>query len=509
MPCQTHGNTDSRHTAINAARCLHAFGAPEGLHVYPGASKPLILPPRYDAEIHGDDGLGGVEGLLSPDDPALQKFFVNDDSGRPLRAIEGMFKYITETWKNGQGSKVCMISSGPMTNVALFISVYPDLLDAIDEFVFMGGGVGIGNRSPVAEWNILCDPHAAQIVLDAPIKKTMIPLNVTHTAIVTKSIRTSLLDPTLSSAVDPLPPPVSNLRHTLSSLITFFAEAYKSTFGFNDGPPLHDALTVLYVSRPELFKYTRYRVDIELTGLHSIGQTVVDVWHYQKCDDSWGPQGKNCLVTESVDVSGLFKLLLEGCLYELLYSLKFKNTLKWALSYGATLITLTTNHTNMPSQTMHSTASSKKTIFKRLFKSAKTEQASVEEAPRKKVSKSQIKLLYVDTSKRDAADMTEWRRPQRRAVSKDQICLVGVDCRMRMAADAGVELVDDVEECSESDEETLVGDDECVYSVKAEEFKVLDDGDYAEADCSLASIYSMESMWSFSSEYSTDSEFCW
>ncbi|KAJ8507382.1 hypothetical protein ONZ45_g10249 [Pleurotus djamor] len=138
----------------------------------------------------------------------------------------------------------------------------------------------------------------------------------------------------------------------------------------------------------------------------------------------------------------------------------------------------------MPSQIMSSPASSKKTISKRLFKSANTEQASPSEE--------------------------EWRRPERRTVRKDQICLVGVDCRMRMAADAGVELVEAVEDsCSESDEETLVGDDECVYSVKAEEFKVLDDGDYAEADCSLASVYSMESMCSMSSECSTDSEFCW
>lgn len=44
-----------------------------------------------------------------------------------------------------------------MTNIAHFVSVYPDLLVAVEEFVFMGGGVGMGNRSSVAEYNILCD----------------------------------------------------------------------------------------------------------------------------------------------------------------------------------------------------------------------------------------------------------------------------------------------------------------------------------------------------------------
>jgi uridine nucleosidase len=44
-----------------------------------------------------------------------------------------------------------------MTNIALFLSAYPDLLIGIRELVFMGGGVGVGNRSAVAEYNILCD----------------------------------------------------------------------------------------------------------------------------------------------------------------------------------------------------------------------------------------------------------------------------------------------------------------------------------------------------------------
>ena len=55
-----------------------------------------------------------------------------------------------------------VVSSGPMTNIALFASVYPELLDAVEEFVFMGGGVGMGNRSAVAEYNILCDRESVQ-----------------------------------------------------------------------------------------------------------------------------------------------------------------------------------------------------------------------------------------------------------------------------------------------------------------------------------------------------------
>lgn len=92
------------------------------------------------------------------------------------------------------------------------------------------------------------------------------------------------------------------LRRTLSSLITFFAETYKSTFGFMDGCPLHDPLTVCFVSRPDLFSHKRYHVDVELNGVHTSGETVVDIWNYRRSDDTWGPSGKNCVVVQSLDV---------------------------------------------------------------------------------------------------------------------------------------------------------------------------------------------------------------
>ncbi|KAF4620063.1 hypothetical protein D9613_004994 [Agrocybe pediades] len=308
----THGNASSDHTAINAARCLLAFGGPSHVRVYPGSNEPLLLPARHDPEIHGIDGLGGVEGLPEANSSAVAALFAQNEDGTQVRALEGMSKIIKETWKNGSGHQVTVISTGPMTNIANFVSVYSDLLPAVEEFVFMGGGVGMGNRSSVAEFNILCDPHATQIVLNAPVKKTMMPINVTHTAIVTRKIHSLILSPEISSIpLEGLPAAASNLRHTLSTLITFFADSYKSTFGFNDGPPLHDALTIAYVARPELFKTTRYRVDVELTGEHTIGETVVDMWNYRKCDGTWGRTGKNCLVAESMNVEAFFEMFLE------------------------------------------------------------------------------------------------------------------------------------------------------------------------------------------------------
>ena len=165
-----HGNTTVENTKNNASRCLYAFAAPETIKVYCGAARPLLRPARHDPEIHGPDGLGGVEGLPSAESASVRERI---ESGPAIEAIAGA---IRQTWDGGAGSKVTLVASGPLTNIALFVSVYTDLFEAIDQIVFMGGGIGVGNRSAVAgsstrsafvhlicftdvhpEFNILCD----------------------------------------------------------------------------------------------------------------------------------------------------------------------------------------------------------------------------------------------------------------------------------------------------------------------------------------------------------------
>jgi uridine nucleosidase len=125
---------------------LHAFAAPEHIKVYAGAIAPLLRPARHDAEIHGQGGLRGVEGLPPTDSDSVRARIASDN--RP--AIEVIAAAISETWNAGAGAKVTIVASGPLTNIALFVSVYPHLLEAIERIVFMGGGIGIGNRSAVA-----------------------------------------------------------------------------------------------------------------------------------------------------------------------------------------------------------------------------------------------------------------------------------------------------------------------------------------------------------------------
>lgn len=137
----------------------------------------------------------------------------------------------------------------------------------------------------------------------------MLPINVTHTAIVSQSIHARLCSPHQHNPDTPIIP-VTNLRKMLSSLITFFGEAYYEVFGFENGPPLHDALTIVYVSNPALFRGRRFHVDVETRGEHTTGATVVDTWNVRAYDDTWGSNGKNCIVLESLEVSYLDRCVI-------------------------------------------------------------------------------------------------------------------------------------------------------------------------------------------------------
>ena len=181
-------------------------------------------------------------------------------------------------------------------------------------------------RSPTAEFNILCDPHAADIVFNCPVKVTMVPLNITHQNLFSPADNATLLSSPAPDVVPELEPATpsphstgarTQLRHTLSTLLNFFASTYAAVFGFHDGPPVHDPLCVAWLSHPELFEGKRYRVDVELVGKETAGTTVVDLWEYNKAELdpsplNWGRNGKNVFVLESVDVPA-FWAVFQDC----------------------------------------------------------------------------------------------------------------------------------------------------------------------------------------------------
>lgn len=158
------------------------------------------------------DGLGGVIGLPDPEDVAIAHLFSKSPSMNAVQGLEATVKRCLS-----ENKKISLIATGPLTNVALFFAIHPELAPGIEVIIFMGGGVGVGNRSAVAEFNILCDPEAAQMVLNLEIPKVMIPLNVTHTAILTPALHERLI---LADKAD-TPVATTPLRRMLSSLVRY------------------------------------------------------------------------------------------------------------------------------------------------------------------------------------------------------------------------------------------------------------------------------------------------
>ena len=259
-----YGNASLDHTTNNALSLLDAFKvSPEShVEVYPGAQKPLKRAVHHAPDIHGESGLDGTDLLPR----------THSRKAQPIgSAIEAMAKAIEE-----YPGKISLVATGTLTNIALLVQRYPQVLSKIKFLSIMGGGIKEFNWDDHAEFNIWCDPHAAEIVLTNPIlspKTFLVPLDMTHKAIATKSV----IQRVLGSASPP-----STVRRMLYELLQYFGETYLTKFNFTAGPPVHDPLAVT-VLIPEYFpdmkdtlavQYEKYKIDVILEG-DQIGRTVL------------------------------------------------------------------------------------------------------------------------------------------------------------------------------------------------------------------------------------------
>lgn len=263
-----------------------------------------MKPPLLCPEIHGDSGLDAPGG--QPLFPPPQHITAIDSIPAPVV----MFEKISQAYNNNTANtKIKLIATASLTNVALLLTLYPQIIPMID-IIIMGGCLGVGNTSPVAEFNIQVDPHSASIVFESGVNLTMVPLEVTHKALATPSFMDAVacgggrgIDSSCHGTLLPTAP-TSGFRKKIVDLLKYFAHSYKEVFSF-DHPPIHDACAVFYVLHPEAFKVKRLRVDVETCSELSYGQTVVDVWKQSKKE-------ANCWVCLDMDVDRFHESMLEA-----------------------------------------------------------------------------------------------------------------------------------------------------------------------------------------------------
>lgn len=226
----------------NALKLLSFVGA--DVPVAKGAAGPLLGSLVTGAEAHGDSGMDG------PVLPA-SRF-------RPVE--QGAVEFMLERIRSSK-EPVTLVPIAPLTNIALLLTAYPEVKENIREISLMGGGIGYGNVTRTAEFNIYVDPEAARIVFDSGIPITMSGLDVTDKA--------AIFDDEIAGLKTK--GPVSTL---VGELLDFYS-IYGKKMGFV-GSALHDPCAIAWLLRPELFQSETLNVRVETEGKLTRGMTVAD-----------------------------------------------------------------------------------------------------------------------------------------------------------------------------------------------------------------------------------------
>jgi len=269
------GNVPLNLTQRNARMICELAGVTD-IPVFAGCDRPIRRKLITAENVHGKTGIDGV-GIYEPTLPIQNQ-----------HAVE----FIIQTLMAADDDSVTLVPIGPLTNIGKAIDRQPDILPKISEIVLMGGAMREGgNTTPCAEFNILVDPDAAKIVMQCARPITIVPLDVTHQALVTRE-RIELFRGLNSTKGD-----------AIVSMMEFFNRFDSEKYGFQ-GAPLHDPCTIAYLLKPALFKGKMCNVEVETESELTLGHTAVDFWHVTD-----RPHNVNWLY--EIDDDGYFALLME------------------------------------------------------------------------------------------------------------------------------------------------------------------------------------------------------
>lgn len=270
--CSVAGNKDIDKTTENTLRVVQLLDSQ--VPVYRGCNGPLVknlCPDRLGdrrAHVTSVEDEEGHVLQMHADYLNIPEAKIHEQS---IRAPEFYVQYLRSA-----SEPVTLVAVGPLTNLAVALSIDPTIVEKVEEIVIMGGGYNITNETPTAEFNIWFDPEAAQRVVHCGAKVTLVPLDATHAACITRD-------------------DCSRFRkiNTVSSV--FAAELCEQRIKMhNIGQPLdvpdaaavHDALCIAYLIDPSVLKDVRYvHCDVGFRDF-SEGQTIIDPRYY--------PEERNC-----------------------------------------------------------------------------------------------------------------------------------------------------------------------------------------------------------------------
>lgn len=236
------GNVGLPITVNNTLLAGELCGRPD-VPVLSGSAKPLARPARSAANIHGKSGLGQSIERYSSRKPSAQD------------AAE----FIVRTAREFPG-ELEIISLGPLTDVARALQLDPGIAPLLRQIVVMGGGVTRGNATKYAEFNIVADPEAADVVFASGAEVVMIGLDATHQCLQPRSQIAEMTSGT-------------ELGRMVGLMLGDYADMYARVHNL-DGVVIHDAICALWLLQPELFQTEQMRIRVCLDEGEHLGQTM-------------------------------------------------------------------------------------------------------------------------------------------------------------------------------------------------------------------------------------------
>lgn len=280
-----NGNVGVEKAEDNIRR-LCEFAWHSNIPVYKGCSRPLKRSVLNAEWVHGEDGLAGLD------------FGTPSYKGEDEDAVD----FIIRTVMKSNEKDVTILAIGPLTNIATAFIKEPKIISRIRELIIMGGAFcedgPRGNSTPYAEFNMLADPHAAEIVFNLAERVTVIPMEVGMQVVADREYVEKMRDLNTRCATIS----ADLIEATAKALSAHRETMDKNGIAPETGTSLYDPCTVGCLVRPALFsgRYGTVQVNTDANS-EKFGMTTFD-----------GGSKRNCLVTYKVDRDAFKEMLLNS-----------------------------------------------------------------------------------------------------------------------------------------------------------------------------------------------------
>ncbi len=187
--------------------------------------------------------------------------YVSDYDSEVYRQDVVAKDFIIQTLENAE-EPIVLVTMGALTNIAKVFMERPDLKEKILFISMMGGAYYFRN---VGEFNISCDPEAADIVINSGVEIRCVGLDVTFQQVLQQN-EIQMLENHSHPCIKML----MNMRKT-----------------WGHGVVLHDPLALAVVFRKDLVVFEKILCKIELEGTYTRGVSV------NLSDFTWGIPAEN------------------------------------------------------------------------------------------------------------------------------------------------------------------------------------------------------------------------